>query len=174
MATWGLSVNRPNDRSGFLSSAERPRRGDALAVFERRLHELDDLELLGQDLPVGPRLLHAGLETLDAIGDGPEVGEEHLFPERGQLGRGVAADEPIQDDEERVAFADQGQALGIVRVRAGHQSGRIEELHRGRGDFLGLMQRREVIQSRIGQHRDAELARVNLARIGACPGQELK
>ena len=62
----------------------------------------------------------------------PEVGEEHLFAERGQLGRRVAAAEPIQDDEEGVAFADQGQALGIVRVRAGHQSGRIEELHRGR------------------------------------------
>ena len=46
MATCGLSVNSPNDRSGFLSSAESSSVGDRLAVFEGGLHDLDDCEFL--------------------------------------------------------------------------------------------------------------------------------
>ena len=71
------------------------------------------------DLAVGPGFLDAGLEPLDAVGDDAEVGEEHLLAERRQLGGGVAAGEPVQDDQQGVAFADQGQSLGVVAVRSG-------------------------------------------------------
>ena len=84
---------------------------------------LDELELLGEGLAVGPGLLDARLEPLDAVGDDAEVGEEHLVAEVGQLGRRVAAGEPGQDDQEGIALADQGEPLGIV-ARATRASGR--------------------------------------------------
>ena len=92
--TCGLSVRRPNDRSGFLSSSESPSVAIELARLERGLDPLDDVELLLLGLPVGPAFLDAGLEPLDAVGDDAQVGEEHLLAEGRQLGGRVAAGEP--------------------------------------------------------------------------------
>ena len=73
-------------------------------------------------LPVGPVLLDAGLEPLDAVGDHAQVGEEHLLAEGGQLGGRVAAGESVQDDQQGVSLADHGQPLGVVAVGAGDQA----------------------------------------------------
>ena len=162
--TSGLSVKRPNDRRGFLSSAERSRERDGFALFEDCVHGLDDLELLGERLAVGPRLLETGFEPLEPGGDDAEIGEEHLVAERGELGGGVAAGEPVQDDQEGIAFADQGETLGVVGVGAGHQSGRIEKLDRSRRDFLGLVQRGQEIQPRVGEGGDSCLPGVDSDR----------
>ena len=92
----------------------------------------------------------------------------------GQLGRRVAAGEPGQDDQEGIALADQGEPLGIIRVRPGHQAGRVEELDGRRRDLLGLVKLGEVVQAGIRERGHADLTRVDLARIGPGPGQEFE
>ena len=131
------------------------------------MHGLDDLELLGDRLAVGPRLLEAGFEPFDAGGDDTQIGEEHLVAECGERNGGVASGEAVQDDQEGIAFADQGEALRVVGVRAGHQSGRVEELDRSRGDFLGFVKRGQEFQPRVGKGGDPCLPGVNSAGIGS-------
>src|SRR5262249_36233901 len=66
--------------------------------------------------------------------------EEHLLAKAVQLGRRVTSGEAGEHDQQRVALADQGESLGIVGVRTGHQAGRVEELDGGRRDLLGLVE----------------------------------
>ena len=115
----GQQAERPQRLLLVVGEAER---GDELAVLERGLDPLDDGQLLLLRFPVGPGLLDAGLEPLDAVGDDAQVGEEHLLAEGRELGGRVAAGEAAEDDQEGVALADQGQPLGVVAVRAGHEA----------------------------------------------------
>ena len=171
----GCSAGPPGacrSRGRTIAGASCPRRRDpseatVLPSSRTAWTTLTISSSLASCLAVGPGLLEAGLEPLDAVGDDAEVGEEHLVAEGGELGGRVAAGEPVQDDQQGVAFADQGEALGVVGVRAGHQPGRVEELDRGRRDLLGLVQRGQEVQPRVGQRGDADLAGVDL-----CPGRE--
>ena len=125
-------------------------------------------------LAVGPGLLDARLQPLGAVGDDAEVGEEHLVAEGGEVGRRVAAGEGAEDDQQGVPLADQGEALGVVAVRAGDQAGGVEHLDGGRGDLLRLVQRGQEVEPGVGQGGDPDLPGVDLARVGRRPGQELE
>ena len=59
-------------------------------------------------------------------------------------------------------------------MRAGQEAGRIEKLDRGRRHLLGFVERRQVVQPRVGQRGDSDLAGMDLAGIGMRSRQELK
>ena len=64
--------------------------------------------------------LDAGLEPLDAVGDHAEVGEQHLLVERVQLGRGVAAGEAVEHDQQaRLPRGSRPAAAGCRRASRG-------------------------------------------------------
>ena len=172
--TCGLSVRRPNERIGFFSSSVRPSDAIGSPASSAAWTRLTSVELLELGLAVGPGLLDAGLQPLGAVGDDAQVGEEHLVAEGGEVGRRVAAGEGAEDDQEGVPLADQGEPLGVVAVRAGHQAGRVEHLDGGRGHLLRLVQRGQEVEPGVGQRGDPHLARVDLARVGRRPGQELE
>ena len=119
----GLVGQEPERSERLLVVGRELERGDGLAFFEGRLHDLDDFELLECLLAVGPGFLDAGFQALDAAGDDAQVGEQQLIAKRRELGCRVASGESVQDDQQGVPFADQGEALGVVGVRA-RQAGR--------------------------------------------------
>ena len=72
----------------------------------------------------------------------------------------VAALETTHDLHDRVDFADVTEKLvaeAFTRARAFHETGDIDELDRGRNNFLRVRQFRKVFQSRIGHSDDAEI-----------------
>ena len=148
-----------------------PQRRDGLGRLEGFQDALEDRQLLGLGLPVGPGLLEARLQAFDAVGHDAQVGEEQFLAERGQLGRGVGAGECPQDDQEGVALADQGEPLRVIAVRARHQAGRVEHLDRGGGHLLRLVERGEEVEPGVGERRDPHLAGMHLAGVGRGPGQ---
>ena len=168
--TCGLSVRRPNERSGFLSSAESSSVATVLPCFEGGLDDLDELELLElRASRSGRGFLTLASSRSARLVTTPRSAKSSSSRKCGELGRRVAAGEPVQDDQQGVALADQGEPLGVVGVRAGQQPGRVEELDRGRRDLLGLVQRGEVVQPRVRKRGDAHLAGVDLARVGTWP-----
>ena len=85
-ATWGLSVKRPNERSGFLSSAESSSVATDLPSSRAACTTLTMASSFERLLAVGPGFLDAGFQPLGAAGDDAQVGEEHLIAKRGELG----------------------------------------------------------------------------------------
>ena len=86
----------------------------------------------------------------------------------------VAAGEAVQDNQQGIAFANQGEPLGVVGMGPRHQAGRVEKLDRSRGDLLGFVKRGQEIQSRVGKRGDSCLTAVNPGRVGSCSREQLK
>ena len=172
--TCGLSVSRPNDRSGFLSSSESPSEATDLPSSSAARTRLTMSSSFCCCSRSGRGFLTLASSRSARLVTTLEVGEEHLVAERRRARPPGRRRRSRQDDQQGVALADQGEPLGVVAVRAGHEAGRVEQLDRGRRDLLGLVQRRQEVEPGVGQRGDADLARVDLAGVGGRPGQELE
>ena len=72
----------------------------------------------------------------------------------------VAALEAAHDLHDRVYFADVAEELvaeAFARARAFHEPRDIDELNRGRDDFLRMRKLREHFEPRVGHRHDAEV-----------------
>ena len=115
----------------FLVFGGKVQFGDGPAGFEGGLDAFDDFEFFGDDIAVGAGFFDVGFETIGAVGDDTEVGEEDFLPKRGEFGDRVAAGEVGEDDQEGVGLANEGEALGVVAVSAGKKTGRVEQFEFG-------------------------------------------
>ncbi len=126
-----------------------------------------------EDLAQAQRVLVAGLRrffgALQAALDGVEVGERELGVDDLDVGARIDPPGHVHDVVVREAAHDVRDRIGLADVReelvaealalrgAGHEARDVDELDRGRQDFLRLRDRRQRVEPRVGHRHDADV-----------------
>ena len=112
---------------------------------------------------------HFLLQAVTPFLQGGEIGQDELGVDHLDVAHridratdvmDVAALETPHDLNDRVHFADVAEELvaeAFARARPFHQSGDVDELDRGRDDFLGMRKLGERFESVVGHGDDAEV-----------------
>ena len=138
----GAELKRPERTSGFERGA---------ALFEH--------VLLAFQVGVRGRLLRVALEAFEAPFDDAQVREDDFLFHRAHIARGIDGSRRVRHRRIAKQADDVQQRVGVAKGRDVEQRGRtrphargtahVGELDRRRHVFLGVEQRRQLIQTRI-------------------------
>ena len=173
-ATWGLSVRRPNDRSGFLSSAQRSRVATVLPCSRAACTSLTISSSLADCSRSGRGFLRLASSRSARLVTTSRSAKSISSRNAASWAAGSPPAKPLKTISRASPSRIKARRCGLSPCVPGKQAGGIQKLDRGRRHLLGIVERRQEVEPRVGEGGDPHLTGMDLARIGTGTGQELK
>ena len=98
---------------------------------------------------------------------------KQVLVEGAEIGQGIGVGEGRHHENQAIGLADHGHAGRVAFVFAA-QAGRIDDFDVRYGDFFGMVQIGELLQSRVGNRGHPALPGVRQGRIGRHARQPVK